>query len=181
MTFPGTRELAFPGRGRSIAASSRASRSPRKARCPRCARPIGARAGRPLPERPSALGTSWPGTPTIRFGSSSSLALWVSAQGRRLQLTPQIGRFPGRAGTRPMDPWASVQFATSVRLPPFEKPDRTAAEQHANHVDCDCARALAGGHSPHRPRADAVSGRPAMVEALAVGGSYRATARLSIS
>jgi hypothetical protein len=46
--------------------------------------------------------------------------LWVSAQGRRLQLTPQIGRFPGRAGTRPTDPWASVEFATSVRLPSFK-------------------------------------------------------------
>ena len=46
--------------------------------------------------------------------------LWVSAQGRRLQLTPQSGHFPGRAGTRPTDPWASVEFATSVRLPSFK-------------------------------------------------------------
>jgi len=70
-----------------------------------------------LSPRPSALGTSWPGAPTIRRGSSSSLVLWVSAQGRRLQLTPQIGRFPGRAGMRPTEPWASVQFATNMHRP----------------------------------------------------------------
>jgi hypothetical protein len=73
----------------------------------------------PSPQGRSAR-TSWPGTPTTRRRSSSSLVLWVSAQGRRLQLTPQIGRFPGRAGTRPTDPWASVEFATSVRLPSFK-------------------------------------------------------------
>jgi hypothetical protein len=101
------------------AGASRKSRSPSRPSSPR-ERPLPGKAAprkgrspeRPLPGKAvSPCKTNWPRAPErIDADQARVLCCGGGAQGRRLWLTPQLGRSPGRAKTRPREPWACVQF-----------------------------------------------------------------------